>query len=312
VVIRQGVDTYSVIQNVKKAIREKVEPALPEGVKLITTYDRSELIERSIETLKEKLIEEFVIVSLVCVIFLWHLRSAFVAILTLPLSICLSFVAMHFIGLGSNIMSLGGIAIAIGAMVDAAIIMIENAHKRIEHEGETRPRREVLIEAAQQVGRPLFFSLLIITISFLPIFSLEAQEGRLFRPLAFTKTFAMGFAAFTSVMIVPFLMVAFIRGRITREEKNPLNRFLMRVYHPFVRFVLRHRAATLAAAAALLLSTVPVFLKLGSEFMPPLYEGTILYMPTTLPGASIETSQRMMQTQDKLIRQSPEVASVAG
>ncbi len=312
VVVRQGVDTYRVIQDVKKAIVATIQPSLPEGVKLVTTYDRSDLIERSIDTLKEKLLEELAIVSLVCVIFLWHLRSAFVAILTLPLSILLSFVAMHAIGLGSNIMSLGGIAIAIGAMVDAAIIMIENAHKQIEHEGAARPRREILVQAAQQVGRPLFFSLLIITVSFLPIFSLEAQEGRLFRPLAFTKTFAMGFAAFTSVAIVPFLMIAFIRGRIAKEEQNPVNRLLMRAYHPLVRFVLRHRVATLVAALALLASTVPVFLKLGSEFMPPLYEGTLLYMPTTLPGASIETSQRMMQTQDKLIRQVPEVASVAG
>jgi Cu(I)/Ag(I) efflux system membrane protein CusA/SilA len=312
VVIRQGVDTYKVIQEVKKVIRDKVQAALPDGVKLVTTYDRSNLIERSIETLKSKLVEEVVIVSLVCVVFLWHLRSAFVAILTLPLSILLAFVAMHFIGLGSNIMSLGGIAIAIGAMVDAAIIMIENAHKRIEHEGPNRPRRDVLIEAAQQVGRPLFFSLLIITVSFLPIFSLEAQEGRLFRPLAFTKTFAMGFAALTSVAIVPFLMIAFIRGRVTPEEKNPINRLLMRGYHPFVRFVLRHRVLTLVLAAALMLSTIPVFKKLGSEFMPPLYEGTFLYMPVTLPGASVETAQRVLQTQDKLIRQIPEVESVAG
>ena len=312
VVIRQGVDTYKVIQDVKKAIREKIQPALPEGVKVVTTYDRSNLIERSIDTLKSKLVEEIVIVSLVCIVFLWHLRSAFVAILTLPLSILLAFVAMHFIGLGSNIMSLGGIAIAIGAMVDASIIMIENAHKRIEHEGATRPRREILVEAAQQVGRPLFFSLLIITVSFLPIFSLEAQEGRLFRPLAFTKTFAMGFAALTSVLIVPFLMIAFIRGRVTQEEKNPINRLLMRVYHPFVRFVLRHRIATLVVAAAVMISTVPIFRKLGSEFMPPLYEGNLLYMPVTVPGASVETAERALQIEDKLIRQLPEVESVAG
>jgi Cu(I)/Ag(I) efflux system membrane protein CusA/SilA len=312
VVIRQGVDTYRVIQDVKKAIREKIQPALPDGVKVVTTYDRSDLIERSIDTLRSKLVEEFVIVSLVCIVFLWHLRSAFVAILTLPLSILLAFVAMRFIGLGSNIMSLGGIAIAIGAMVDAAIIMIENAHKRIEQEGTGRSRREILIEAAQQVGRPLFFSLLIITVSFLPIFSLEAQEGRLFRPLAFTKTFAMGFAAFTSVAIVPFLMIAFIRGRITPEEKNPLNRLLMRAYHPFVRFVLRHRVATLVVALAVMLSTIPVFKQLGSEFMPPLYEGTLLYMPVTLPGASVETAARVLQTQDRLIRDIPEVASVSG
>ncbi len=312
VVIRQGVDTYGVIQNIKKAIKEKVQPALPEGVEFVTTYDRSDLIERSIDTLKGKLIEEIAIVSLVCLVFLWHLRSALVAILTLPLSILLAFTAMHAIGLGSNIMSLGGIAIAIGAMIDAAIIMIENAHKHLEHDTTGRPRREILIEAAQQVGRPLFYSLLIITVSFLPIFSLEAQEGRLFRPLAFTKTFAMGFAALTSVLIVPFLMVAFIRGKIPKEENNPINRFLMWAYHPFVRFVLRHRVATLVAAAALMLGTVPIFMKLGSEFMPPLYEGTLLYMPITLPGASIETARQVLQTQDKLIKQVPEVESVSG
>ncbi len=312
VVIRQGVDTYGVIQKLKQVIHDKVQPALPEGVQLVTTYDRSDLIERSIETLKGKLFEELVIVSLVCVVFLWHLRSAFVAILTLPLSILLSFVAMHALGLGANIMSLGGIAIAIGAMVDAAIIMIENAHKHIEHDASGRPRRELLIEAAQQVGRPLFYSLLIITVSFLPIFSLEGQEGRLFRPLAFTKTFAMGFAAVTSVMIVPFLMTAFIRGRIPKEANNPVNRFLMWAYHPFVRFVLRHRVATLIAAVAVMVGTVPVFLQLGSEFMPPLYEGTVLYMPITLPGASIETARQTLQLQDKLIMQVPEVESVSG
>jgi len=312
VVIRQGVDVYRVLQDVKAAIRGKIQPSLPEGVKIVTTYDRSDLIERSIDTLKEKLVEELVIVSLVCIVFLWHLRSALVAILTLPLSILLSFVAMRAIGLGSNIMSLGGIAIAIGAMVDAAIIMIENAHKHLEHPEEGKTRREILVEAAQQVGRPLFFSLLIITVSFLPIFSLEGQEGRLFHPLAFTKTFAMGFAALTSVLIVPFLMIAFIRGKITPEDRNPLNRVLMRVYHPFVRLVLRHPIVTLLTAGAVLASTVPIFMKLGSEFMPPLYEGTLLYMPTTLPGASIETAARAMQTQDKLILQVPEVASVAG
>jgi Cu(I)/Ag(I) efflux system membrane protein CusA/SilA len=312
VVIRQGVDTYSVIQRIKKEIKEKIQPALPEGVELIVTYDRSGLIERSIATLKEKLVEEVLIVSLVCIIFLWHLRSALVAILTLPLSILLSFVAMHALGLGSNIMSLGGIAIAIGAMIDASIIMIENAHKHVEHDTTGRPRRDLVIEAAQQVGRPLFFSLLIIAVSFLPIFSLEGQEGRLFRPLAFTKTFAMGFAALTSVLIVPFLMVAFIRGKIPKEEKNPINRFLMWAYHPFVRLVLRHRAITLLVAAALMVSTVPIFMKLGSEFMPPLNEGTLLYMPITLPGASIETARQTLQLQDKLIMQIPEVESVSG
>ena len=312
VVIRQGIDTYGVIQNLKQTIEHKVRPALPAGVELVTTYDRSQLIERAIDTLKGKLFEEIAIVSLVCIVFLWHLRSAFVAILTLPLSILLSFVAMRAIGVGANIMSLGGIAIAIGAMVDASIIMIENAHKHIEHDTTGRPRSEILIEAAQQVGRPLFYSLLIITVSFLPIFSLEGQEGRLFHPLAFTKTFAMGFAAITSVLIVPFLMIAFIRGKIPKEERNPINRFLMWAYHPFVRLVLRHRVATLVAAAAVMAATVPIYLRLGSEFMPPLNEGTVLYMPISLPGASIESARQMLQAQDKLIMKVPEVASVSG
>ncbi len=312
VVIRYGVDTYGVIEDVKRAVAEKVQPALPEGVEFVTTYDRSSLIERSIDTLKEKLIEEAIIVSLVCVVFLWHFRSALVAILTLPLSILLSFMAMQYIGLGSNIMSLGGIAIAIGAMIDAAIIMIENAHKHLEHDAGARPRREILIEAAQEVGRPLFYSLLIITVSFLPIFTLEAQEGRLFRPLAFTKTFAMGFAALTSVLIVPYLMVLFIRGRIAPEAQNPVNRALIRAYHPFVRLVLRHRLATLVVAVLLMASTIPVVLRLGSEFMPPLYEGSLLYMPIALPGASIQTAQQALTMQDKLIKQVPEVESVFG
>jgi Cu(I)/Ag(I) efflux system membrane protein CusA/SilA len=318
VVIRYGVDTYGVIEEIKRAVTEKIQPALPEGVEFVTTYDRSELIERSIDNLTEKLIEEMIIVSLVCVVFLWHMRSAFVAILTLPLAILLSFVAMRYIGLGSNIMSLAGIAIAIGAMVDASIIMIENAHKHLEHEAARPPgtparsRLEILTEAAQEVGRPLFFSLLIITVSFLPIFTLESQEGRLFHPLAFTKTFAMGFAALVSVLIVPYLMVIFIRGKIAPEEKNPVNRLLIRAYHPFVRFVLRHRTITLVAALVAMLSTVPVFLKLGSEFMPPLYEGSLLYMPITLPGASVQTAQQVLAVQDKIIKQVPEVASVFG
>ena len=312
VVIRYGVDTYKVIQNIKKAVKERIQRALPKGVEFVVTYDRSKLIERSIANLKEKLIEEAAIVSLVCVVFLWHFRSALVAILTLPLAILLSFVAMRTIGLGSNIMSLGGIAIAIGAMIDAAIIMIENAHKHLERDAGAKPRREILIEAAREVGRPLFFSLLIITVSFLPIFTLEAQEGRLFRPLAFTKTFAMGFAALMSVLVVPFLMVLLVRGKIAPEEKNPANRFLIRAYHPCVKFVLRHRAMTLIAAGVLMLSTVPVFTKLGSEFMPPLYEGALLYMPITLPGASVQTAQQILAMQDKIIKGVPEVESVFG
>ncbi len=314
VVVRFGVNSYDVIQRVKEKIKE-VSPSLPKGVKFVTTYDRSDLIERSIATLTEKLIEESIIVSLVIVIFLFHFRSALVPILTLPVAILLSFVAMYYINLGSNIMSLGGIAIAIGAMVDAAIIMVENAHTRLEEwekEGKPIPRMELLIQAAKQVGRPLFFSLLIITVSFLPIFTLEAQEGRLFKPLAFTKTFAMFFAAFLSVTLAPVLMVLMIRGKIMPEEKNPLNRFLTWVYHPVLHFALRWKKAMLAVALLAMLATVPVFLKLGSEFMPPLYEGTLFYMPTTLPGASITTANQMLQVQDKIIKSFPEVESVFG
>ena len=314
VVVRFGVNSYDVIQRVKEKIKE-ITPSLPKGVKIVTTYDRSDLIERSISTLTEKLIEESIIVSLVIVIFLFHFRSALVPILTLPIAILLSFLAMYAINLGSNIMSLGGIAIAIGAMVDAAIIMVENAHTRLEEwerEGKPIDRTELLIQAAKEVGRPLFFSLLIITVSFLPIFTLEAQEGRLFKPLAFTKTFAMFFAALLSVTLAPVLMVILIRGKIIPEEKNPLNRFLIWVYGPVLRFALRWKYLMLLLAALVMLATVPVFLKLGSEFMPPLYEGTLFYMPTTLPGASITTANQMLQVQDKIIKSFPEVESVFG
>ncbi len=314
VVIRFGVNSYDVIQRVKEKIKD-ITPSLPKGVKIVATYDRSELIERSIATLKEKLIEESVIVSLVIVLFLFHFRSALVPILTLPIAILMSFVAMYYIKLNSNIMSLGGIAIAIGAMVDAAIIMVENAHTRLEEwerEGKPIDRNELLIQAAKEVGRPLFFSLLIITVSFLPIFTLEAQEGRLFKPLAFTKTFAMFFAAFLSVTLAPVLMVILIRGKIIPEEKNPINRFLIWVYHPVLHFALRWKKAMLVLALLTMAATVPVFLKLGSEFMPPLYEGTLFYMPTTLPGASITTANQMLQVQDKIIKSFPEVESVFG
>jgi len=314
VVVRFGVNSYDVIQRVKEKVKE-ISPALPQGVKIVTTYDRSDLIERSIANLKEKLIEESIIVSLVIILFLCHFRSALVPILTLPIAILLSFVGMYYINLGSNIMSLGGIAIAIGAMVDAAIIMVENAHTRLEEwerDGKLIDRTELLIQAAKEVGRPLFFSLLIITVSFLPIFTLEAQEGRLFKPLAFTKTFAMFFAAFLSVTLAPVLMVILIRGKIIPEEKNPINRFLIWVYEPVLHFALRWKKAMLALALLAMLATVPVFLKLGSEFMPPLYEGTLFYMPTTLPGASITTANQMLQVQDKIIKSFPEVESVFG
>ncbi|MEE8201689.1 MAG: efflux RND transporter permease subunit [Candidatus Acidoferrales bacterium] len=314
VIVRFGENALAVIQRVKKKI-EEIKSSLPEGVEIVPVYDRSELILRSIDTLKEKLLEEFIIVSLVCFIFLFHFRSALVAILTLPIAILMSLVAMYYIDLNSNIMSLGGIAIAIGAMVDAAIVMIENAHKRLErweHEGKKGDRNFILIEAAKEVGKPLFFSLLIITVSFMPVFTLEAQEGRLFKPLAFTKTFAMFFAALLSVTLVPVLMLLLIRGKIAPETKNPLNRFLIWVYDPFVHLALRFPKTVILLAVMALLATVPAFLKLGSEFMPPLYEGSLLYMPVGLPGMSITEVQRVLQTQDKILRTFPEVELVFG
>ena len=314
VVMRFGENALAVIERVKEKI-EEIKGSLPEGVELVPVYDRSELILRSIDTLKEKLIEEVVIVSLVCIVFLFHFRSALVVILMLPIAILMSLVAMNYIGLNSNIMSLAGIAIAIGAMVDAAIVMVENAHKRLEkweHEGRPGSRNVVLIEAAKEVGKPLFFSLLIITVSFLPVFTLEAQEGRLFKPLAFTKTFAMFFASLLSVTLVPVLMLLLIRGKIAPERKNPLNRFLIWAYDPFVHLALRFPKTVLVLALLALLATVPAYMKLGSEFMPPLYEGSLLYMPTGLPGMSIAEAGRVLQLQDKIVMQFPEVKSVFG
>ena len=314
VVMRHGENALSLIDRVKQKIKE-IEPALPRGVKIVSTYDRSDLILRSIATLKEKLIEESLIVSVVIIIFLFHVRSALVAIITLPIAIILSFIAIYYLGLTSNIMSLGGIAIAIGAMVDAAIVMVENAHKRLEQWEEAgRPgdRTQVLIEAAKEVGKPLFFSLLIITVSFLPIFTLEAQEGRLFRPLAFTKTFAMFFAAFLSITLAPVLMVLLIRGRIRPESRNPINRLLIALYAPVVRGVLRFRKTTIALAILALILTVPAFVRLGSEFMPPLNEGMIFYMPTTLPGISVTQASRLLQMQDRMLKTFPEVEWVFG
>ena len=314
VVMRHGENALSLIDRVKQKIKE-IEPSLPPGVKIVSTYDRSDLILRSIATLKEKLIEESLIVSAVIVIFLFHVRSALVAIITLPIAIILSFIAIYYLNLTSNIMSLGGIAIAIGAMVDAAIVMVENAHKRLEQWEEAgRPgdRNQVLIEAAKEVGRPLFFSLLIITVSFLPIFTLEAQEGRLFRPLAFTKTFAMFFAAFLSITLAPVLMVLLIRGRVRPETRNPMNRLLIALYTPVVKGVLRFRKTTIALAILALILTYPAFARLGSEFMPPLNEGMIFYMPTTLPGISITQASRLLQIQDRMLKTFPEVEWVFG
>jgi Cu(I)/Ag(I) efflux system membrane protein CusA/SilA len=314
VVMRHGENALNLIGRVKQKLKE-IEPALPPGVKIVTTYDRSELILRSIATLKEKLIEESLIVSAVIIIFLFHVRSALVAILTLPIAIILSFIAIYYLNLTSNIMSLGGIAIAIGAMVDASIIMVENAHKRLEQweeAGRPAERVDVLIAAAKEVGKPLFFSLLIITVSFLPVFTLEAQEGRLFKPLAFTKTFAMFSAALLSITLAPVLMVLLIRGRIQPEAKNPINRLLIAIYAPVVRTVLRFKKTTLALAITGLIVTVPVYLRLGSEFMPPLNEGMIFYMPTTLPGISVTQAGRLLQMQDRMLKSFPEVQWVFG
>jgi copper/silver efflux system protein len=308
---RYGQNALSVIDNVKASLSE-IQGSLPQGTRIVPVYDRSELINRAIATLKATLIEESLIVAFVCIVFLLHVRSALVAIITLPLGILMAYVCMWALGLSSNIMSLGGIAIAIGAMVDAAIVMIENAHKHLERAPEGKPRSEILIEAAGEVGPSLFFSLLIITVSFLPIFALEAQEGRLFQPLAFTKTFAMAAAALLSVTVVPALMVLCVRGRIVPEHKNPLNRVLIWLYRPIIRGVLKAKTATIALAAIVLGASMWPAMQLGSEFMPNLNEGTIMYMPTTLPGLSITKSAELLQTQNKIIKTFPEVASVFG
>ena len=315
VIVRFGESAYDVIQRVKKTMREVVQPSLPEGVELKIVYDRSTLIEHSVDTLRRKLIEEGVIVSLVCVLFLFHFRSALVAVLTLPLAVLLALLAMRGIGLTSNIMSLGGIAIAVGAMVDAAIIMIENAHKHIEHENtkpeaERRPRREVLIEAASEVGPSLFFSLLVITVSFLPVFALQDQEGRLFKPLAYTKTFSMFFAALLSITValVPHDTVDSRTHSLRGEEsdQSPADLAVSAVCPAGAAFPLRHGVAGGMAIAAI----YPIYQRLGSEFMPPLWEESLLYMPASLPGASIETVREGIQEQDRILLSFPEVASV--
>jgi Cu(I)/Ag(I) efflux system membrane protein CusA/SilA len=311
VVQRYGANALNVIHAVKARLAE-ITASLPDGVKLIPVYDRSQLIERAIATLKSTLFEESVIVALVCFLFLMHARSALVAIFTLPVGILIAFIAMNALGLGSNIMSLGGIAIAIGAMVDAAIVMIENAHKRLERAAPDEPRTKVLIAAAIEVGPALFFSLLVITVSFIPIFALEEQEGRLFHPLAFTKSFAMAAAALLSVTLVPALMALFVRGKIAPEAKNPVNRFLIHVYRPVIALVLRRPWATLGAAVVVLAVSLYPVLRTGSEFMPTLNEGTLLYMPSTLPGLSITKAAQILQTQDRIIKSFPEVELVWG
>ena len=314
IIMRYGENALAVIERVKSKLKE-IGSSIPSGMEIVPVYDRSQLILAAIATLKEKLIEISVVVSLVSLLFLFHVRSALVAILTLPIAILLSFLSMYHVGVTSNIMSLAGIAIAIGAMVDAVIVMIENAHKRLEQWGQlgkTGSRTSVIIKAAQEVGKPLFFSLLIITVSFLPIFALEAQEGRLFKPLAYTKTAAMFFAAVVSITVAPLLMVWLLRGRIKPEERNPLNRWLIRLYRPIVSAVLRAGWLVVVLALLAVALTVPLYGRLGSEFMPPLNEGTILYMPTALPGISISEAAEVLQRQDQLIKRFPEVKHVFG
>src|SRR5512135_1202124 len=316
VVVRFGENVLNVIERVKNKISRDIQPSLPKGVRIVTTYDRSDLIHRSIDTLKEEIIKLSIAVSVVCLVFLFYLPSALVVILTLPIAIIISFICMKYIGVTSNIMSLGGIAIAIGAMVDASIIMVENAHKKMEEwicDGRRRcSRLDVIIDAAKEVGPSLFFSLLVITVGFLPIFTLQAQAGRLFKPLAYTKTFAMLFSSFLAITLTPVLMSLLIRGRIRPEEKNPISRILHWLYEPVASFALRFKIFVLVAAFIVLIATVYPFLKLGSEFMPPLYEGTLFYMPVTAPAASISVSSKLLQLQDRILKTIPEVSQVFG
>ncbi len=308
---RYGQNALEVIHNLKAKVAE-ISAGLPEGVSIQTVYDRSELIHRAIDTLKRTLAEESLIVALVCIVFLLHLRSALVAILMLPIAILAAFIGMRALGINANIMSLGGIAIAVGAMIDAAIVMIENAHKHLERLQPGESRSEAIIGACKEVGPALFFSLLIITVSFLPVFTLEAQEGRLFAPLAWTKTLSMAAAALLSVTLVPVLMLLFIRGKIRPEAENPVNRFLIRIYRPIIASVMNWKKATVAIAVVVLAVSIVPASRLGSEFMPTLNEGTLFYMPTTLPGLSVTKAAELLQTQNKIIKSFPEVASVFG
>jgi copper/silver efflux system protein len=335
VIMRIGENAEKVIERVRAKIAE-LEPTLPPGLKIVPTYDRADLIERSVENLKETVIEELVIVSVVILIFLWHIPSAFIPILTIPIAVLLAFIPMHSIGLSANIMSLGGIAVAIGAMVDAAVVIVEQIHKKLEHwEAAGRPgdHRDVLIAAIKEVGGPSFFALMVIAVSFLPVFTLEAQEGRLFKPLAYTKNFAMAIAAILAITLTPAVVrLLFARSRpfqfrprwlcwvvngvlvgtIYNEENHPISRPLMRLYHPVAELVLEHRWKTIALAVLAMAITVPYFFKVGSEFMPPLDEGTLLYMPATLPGLSVTEAQRILQVQDKVLKSFPEVDQVFG
>ncbi|MCZ7837286.1 CusA/CzcA family heavy metal efflux RND transporter [Leclercia adecarboxylata] len=319
VILRSGKNAREVISAVKNKL-ETLKQSLPEGVEIVTTYDRSQLIDRAVGNLSHKLLEEFIVVALVCALFLWHLRSALVAIISLPLGLCFAFIIMRFQGINANIMSLGGIAIAVGAMVDAAIVMIENAHKRLEEWQHQHPgqklrndtRWQVITQASVEVGPALFISLLIITLSFIPIFTLEGQEGRLFGPLAFTKTWSMAGAALLAIMVIPILMGLWIRGKIPAETSNPLNRLLIRLYHPLLLKVLRWPKTTLLVAVMSVLTVIWPLNKIGGEFLPQINEGDLLYMPSTLPGISAAQAAAMLQTTDKLIMTVPEVARVFG
>ena len=311
VVARSGENTLDVIDRVKQKLAQ-LQPSLPAGVEVVTTYDRSELIHRAIATLKKTLLEESGIVALVCVLFLLHVRSALVAILVLPVGVLAAFIAMHLLGISANIMSLGGIAIAVGAMIDASIVMVENAHKHLERAPPGTPRRDIMLAACLEVGPALFFSLLIITLSFLPVFTLEDQEGRMFTPLAFTKTFAMAAAALLSVTLVPVLMLLFIRGKLVAEQSNPLNRLMIALYRPCIRLVLRAKIGTLLLVLLILAATFYPLKRIGSEFMPTLHEGSLLFMPAALPGMSITKATELLQLQDRIIKSFPEVESVFG
>jgi len=334
VIMRYGENALKVIERVRVKL-EEMKPSLPPGVEIVTTYDRGELIERSIDTLKDTLIEELIIVSLVIMIFLWHIPSALVPIITIPITIILSFIPMYLMGITANIMSLGGIAIAIGAMVDAAIVVVEQTHKKLEHwdkGGRPGSYKDVVIHAVKEVGGPSFFALLVIAVSFMPVFTLGGMEGRLFKPLAFTKNFSMAIAAILAITLDPAIRLLFTHmdpyifrprflcrivntilvGKIHGEENHPISRPLMRIYHPVCEFVLKHRWATIIGALLVVILTIPIFEKLGSEFMPPLFEGSLLYMPTTMPGLSVTEAQKILQIQDKVLKSFPEVHHVFG
>jgi Cu(I)/Ag(I) efflux system membrane protein CusA/SilA len=314
VVMRFGENALTVIERVKAKLKE-IEPSMPKGVKVVTVYDRSDLIRESIATASESLLEELIVTGVLIIAFLLHVRSAIVPILTLPIAVLIAFIPMYLLEIGINIMSLGGIIVAIGDMVDAAIVMVDNAHKRLEEwerDGRKGERLQVLIDSAKEVGPPIFASVLVIAISFIPIFALEAQEGRMFKPLAWTNNLAIAMCAVLAITLVPACLPTFIRGKIFPEQKHPVSRSLQRLYAPLLRWALLHRGTVVALAIGLLLSIVPVYQRMGSEFMPPLYEGTILYMPTTLPGLSVTEASRLLQIMDQKLRAFPEIDHVFG